>query len=61
MQKMTRWLGGFLASEEGPTAVEYAVMMALIIATCMLAITALGTNANNTFTRSGNAARPAGS
>jgi pilus assembly protein Flp/PilA len=39
----------FLQSEEGPTAVEYAVMMALIIVVCMVAVTALGTNANNTF------------
>ena len=55
------WLGRFVRSEEGPTAVEYAVMMALIIATCILSITTLGTNSNNTFVRSGNAARPGGS
>jgi pilus assembly protein Flp/PilA len=61
MQQLTRWLRELVISEEGPTAVEYAVMMALIIATCMLAITALGTNSNNAFIRSGNAARPAGS
>ena len=39
----------FLKAEEGPTAVEYAVMLALIIVVCIAAITALGTNANNTF------------
>jgi pilus assembly protein Flp/PilA len=39
----------FLRSEEGPTAVEYAVMMALIIVVCMTSITTLGTNANKTF------------
>jgi pilus assembly protein Flp/PilA len=39
----------FLAAEDGPTAVEYAVMLALIIVVCIAAITALGTNANNTF------------
>jgi pilus assembly protein Flp/PilA len=39
----------FLANEDGPTAVEYALMLALIIVVCMTAITALGTNANNTF------------
>jgi pilus assembly protein Flp/PilA len=39
----------FLADEDGPTAVEYAVMLALIIVVCITAITALGTNANNTF------------
>ena len=39
----------FLANEDGPTAVEYAVMLALIIVVCITAITTLGTNANNTF------------
>jgi pilus assembly protein Flp/PilA len=39
----------FLRAEEGPTAVEYAVMLALIIVVCLVAITALGTNANATF------------
>jgi pilus assembly protein Flp/PilA len=39
----------FLASEDGPTSVEYAVMLALIIIVCIAAVTALGTNANNTF------------
>jgi pilus assembly protein Flp/PilA len=39
----------FLKSEEGPTAVEYAVMLALIIVVCITAITTLGTNANATF------------
>ncbi len=40
----------FLRKEDGPTAVEYAVMLALIIVVCITAITALGTNANKTFT-----------
>ena len=39
----------FLKAEDGPTAVEYAVMLALIIVVCITAITALGSNANNTF------------
>jgi pilus assembly protein Flp/PilA len=39
----------FLQREDGPTAVEYAVMLALIIVVCITAITALGTNANKTF------------
>ncbi|MCR9119939.1 MAG: Flp family type IVb pilin [bacterium] len=39
----------FLASEDGPTAVEYAVMLALIVIVCLTAITAIGTNANTTF------------
>ncbi len=39
----------FLRREDGPTAVEYAVMLALIIVVCITAITAVGTNANATF------------
>ena len=44
----------FLKREDGPTAVEYAVMLALIIVVCILAITSLGSNANKTFTNVGN-------
>lgn len=39
----------FLKREDGPTAVEYAVMLALIIVVCLTAIAAVGTNANTTF------------
>ena len=39
----------FLTSEDGPTAVEYAVMLALIVVVCLGAITTLGQNANGTF------------
>ncbi len=42
-------LGQFLTEEEGPTAVEYAVMLALIVVVCIAAITSLGTNVSNTF------------
>ncbi len=43
--KVTR----FLKSEDGPTAVEYAVMLALIIIVCLTAITAVGTQASAQF------------
>ena len=39
----------FMVSEDGPTAVEYAVMLALIIIVCLSAISTLGTNAKATF------------
>ncbi len=39
----------FVVSEDGPTAVEYAVMLALIIVVCLTAIQAVGTNASTTF------------
>jgi len=49
LNTLRRQVAHFLADEDGPTAVEYAVMLALIIVVCITAITALGTNANNTF------------
>ena len=49
MSKLGQHLVNFLKNEDGPTAVEYAVMLALIIVVCITAITALGSNANNTF------------
>jgi pilus assembly protein Flp/PilA len=51
----------FLVREDGPTAVEYAVMLALIIVVCVSAITALGTNANATFTSVSNTIAGTGS
>ena len=51
----------FVKREDGPTAVEYAVMLALIIVVCIAAITALGTNANQTFTTVSGAIGAAGS
>ena len=39
----------FLKSEDGPTAVEHAVMLALIIIVCIGAITTLGQNANTVY------------
>ncbi|MFL5243410.1 MAG: Flp family type IVb pilin, partial [Gemmataceae bacterium] len=47
--------------EDGPTAVEYAVMLALIIVVCITAITTLGSNANGTFTAVGSAVNVSGS
>ena len=49
MSLITRKLVEFLKKDDGPTAVEYAVMLALIIVVCIAAITTLGSNANNTF------------
>jgi len=55
MRKFAERVVNFLKREDGPTAVEYAVMLALIIVVCITAITALGTNANKTFTAVGTA------
>jgi pilus assembly protein Flp/PilA len=55
MRQLGQLAVNFLRNEDGPTAVEYAVMLALIIVVCIAAITALGSNANATFTKVGSA------
>jgi pilus assembly protein Flp/PilA len=49
MLKWSDLLQRFLVEEDGPTAVEYAVMLALIVVVCITAITTLGGNANQVF------------
>jgi pilus assembly protein Flp/PilA len=53
MRKFWNATVDFVKREDGPTAVEYAVMLALIIVVCLAAITTLGQNANTTFTTVG--------
>ena len=48
----------FLKREDGPTAVEYAVMLALIVVVCIAAITAIGGASNQTFSQVGSAIKP---
>jgi len=50
MKSLAKKVQRFLVSEDGPTAVEYAVMLALIIIVCLTAIQNIGSNANQTFT-----------
>src|SRR5260370_36585423 len=54
MRVLGHLVADFLRCEDGPTAVEYAVMLALIIVVCITAISALGSNASNTFQYVGN-------
>jgi len=49
MKNFAQSIKQFLVSEDGPTAVEYAVMLALIVIVCLTAIQAVGTNANAKF------------
>jgi pilus assembly protein Flp/PilA len=49
MVKFANSVKHFLVSEDGPTAVEYAVMLALIVIVCLTAIQAIGTNASAKF------------
>jgi pilus assembly protein Flp/PilA len=61
MRSICNKLITFLKKEDGPTAVEYAVMLALIIVVCIAAITTVGSNANNTFSFTGNRLKAASS
>ncbi len=49
MKSLARSVHRFLVSEDGPTAVEYAVMLALIVIVCLTAISSIGTQASTTF------------
>ena len=49
MKSMFNAVKQFLKSEDGPTAVEYAVMLALIIVLCIVVIRQVGTSASATF------------
>jgi pilus assembly protein Flp/PilA len=49
MKSLAKKVHRFLVSEDGPTAVEYAVMLALIIVVCLAAIDEIGSRANTTF------------
>ena len=61
MRSLSRRALAFLKNEDGPTAVEYAIMMALIIVVCILSITILGTNSNNTYSYVGTQVKVKGS
>ena len=45
-----RTIKRFANEEAGPTATEYAVMLALIIVVCLIAIGGIGTKVNAIFT-----------
>ena len=51
MNAMVASLRQFLVSEDGPTAVEYAVMLALILVACITIVTTLGTTVSGTFSK----------
>jgi len=49
MHPLAKLLLNFLKKEDGPTAVEYAVMLAMIIVVCAVAIRFLGNTTSNEF------------
>ncbi len=44
MSRFRTLISRFLTSDDGPTAVEYAVMLALILVACITVVTTLGTS-----------------
>ena len=55
MRTLVQSVKRFLQSEDGPTAVEYAVMLSMIVMVCIAAIQAVGNNASAKFGLAGNA------
>jgi pilus assembly protein Flp/PilA len=49
MRKLTKAVWTFLVAEDGPTAVEYAIMLALVLVTCIVAVATLGSQTNSLF------------
>ena len=54
MRPLLKRIHSLLVDESGPTAVEYAVMLALIVVTCLAALHTIGANAKTAFTNVGN-------
>ena len=55
MNKFVNSVKNFLVSEDGPTAVEYAIMLALIVIVCIGAVQSIGQSANAKFQDANNA------
>ena len=55
MRQFVKFVAEFVSREDGPTAVEYAVMLALIVTVCVSSITTLGSNTNKALSKAGNA------
>ncbi len=55
MKKFAENVVAFLKEEDGPTAVEYAVLLALIIVVCIGSVTTIGNNANAKYGEAGDA------
>ena len=50
----------FLRNEDGPTAVEYAVLLGLILVVCLTAVSMVGSNSKGTFKRVGSSVNAGG-
>ena len=54
MNRFMSFVYRFIADEDGPTAVEYAVMLALIVMACLSAVRAVGSSTAASLTNTGN-------
>ena len=61
MKSILKNVRRFLTDESGPTAVEYAVMLALIVIVCLAAIQTIGTQARTAFQKVGTSLQTANS
>lgn len=50
MNALVEQITSFLHSEEGPTVTEYAVMLAVIIVSCIVAVTLIGNKVSTMYT-----------
>ena len=50
---IARMITRFLKREDGPTAIEYAVMLALIVVVCMISIQRVGRSSSTSFNTTG--------
>jgi pilus assembly protein Flp/PilA len=51
MSKLSHFALDFLRQEDGPTAVEYAVMLAFVIVVCVSSAAVIGSNTSGNFTK----------
>ena len=51
VRPIASYLLGFLRDESGPTAVEYAAMLALILIACVNAVSSVGHVTSGTFSK----------
>jgi pilus assembly protein Flp/PilA len=56
MRKFTESIVNFVKREDGPTAVEYAVMLAVIVVVCLAAIVFVGSGSSDIFSAAGSGA-----
>jgi pilus assembly protein Flp/PilA len=49
MARITSLVRHFVRNDDAATMVEYALMLSLIAIVCIIAVTAIGTNANTIF------------